>query len=285
MSVKVEDKFETDSLRYSVPKLREVLNGEGPALVFALLRIGLVFLVWCRFAAYFRLFEPLASANKLLGFSLLFSTALLLLGFHARMACAWTAVNMGIIYYHLGFHQNIESFTHHHIYILFISFCFLALTRCGDSLSLDQMIRGKHSSAERGESETGVVPLWPIYLFRMQVSMIYFWSAWDKFNWPFLSGQRMEAILMTFYTGSDHLGGWFSFFCLALSISTVLIEIALVFALWLPAYRKLAVILGILFHLILYYTLPVATFSLTMCLLYITFFDPNELRKSVRKIL
>jgi hypothetical protein len=122
-------------------------------------------------------------------------------------------------------------------------------------------------------------------LLALQLSAVYFWSAWQKTFANFFSGERIEQILMYLYIGSDY-PTWPGFRPLVLAISwtTVILEFVLAFGLWMPRWRKFLLGLGCLFHLGLYYLLPVDTFSLTMCLLYLAYLDPADVHSTIDRV-
>ena len=106
-----------------------------------------------------------------------------------------------------------EPWTHHHTYLLAVAALLIALTPCGRSYSVDRylaVMRAGHAGlpppAERGN-------LWGLRLIVVQLSVLYFFSAFDKTSYAFLSGARLEQIFLWYYAGSDYPGmpglpGW-----------------------------------------------------------------------------
>jgi hypothetical protein len=61
-----------------------------------------------------------------------------------------------------------------------------------------------------------------------------------------------------------------------LAWATVVLEYLLAFGLFVPRLQGPLLLAGFLFHAIIYITLPVATFSVTMWVLYLAFLDPDR---------
>jgi hypothetical protein len=130
--------------------------------------------------------------------------------------------------------------------------------------------RGEPVPEERGS-------LWGIRLVALQLSAVYFWGAVDKTTGPFLSGQRMEAILVQYYFDLDlPRSSLFHPLVAMSSVATVALEYALAIGLWIPRFQRRLMVAGIVFHAIIYLTLPVQTFSLAACLLYLAFLPPDD---------
>ena len=158
------------------------LYQEGSTRPAALMRIGLVALIWTRYASDFLLFRNLEPYYLLHGISLFVATTLLFFGAWTRIAAVWTAITLVSFYYYLGFAKGIEPYTHHHTYLLGISACLLALSPCGASYSWDRWraLRRAEKAGAPAPLERG--PQWAIRLIALQVTLIYFWSAFEKCN-------------------------------------------------------------------------------------------------------
>jgi len=243
----------------------------------ALMRIGLVLLLWVRYAKSFILFTKLDPAYIGIGASFWLSTTLLFFGVFSRLSATWAGVTtMAGIYFFLGYERGMEPFTHHHTYLLCISPLLLALTPCGGSYSFDRWwaLRSADAAGEPPPPERG--PLWGQYLIAFQIAMIYLWGAVDKTNAAYLSGERFEHYLMALYFGSDY-PKWSGFapMCTFLAVSSVVLEYALVPGLFLRRLQPLLIPIAMIFHAIIYYTMPVGTFTLNMWLFYIAFIHPD----------
>lgn len=269
------------ALRATPRRLVEyLLLAEGSTRTAALLRIGLVALLWSKWAGDFLLFLNRPADQVAIGVSFYLSTGLLFFGIFTRFAAAWAGVTMLGVYYWIGIHDKVEPYTHHHTGLLCVATALLAFTPCGGSYSVDRWwaVRSARRRGEPPPPEIG--PLWGLRLLALQVSVLYASTTYDKLSVPFLSGVRLQHHAMSLYLGSDY-PTWpaFPYVTQALAIGTVVIEGSLAVGLWIPRARPVLIPVGILFHAILYVTLPVSTFSLTMWLLYLAFLDPDAVHR------
>lgn len=251
---------------------------EGSTRPAALMRIGLVWIAWARYAEDLSFWRQVEWDFFVVGASFFVSTTLMLLGVWSRFATAWAGATMLLgTYAYLGFQRGVEPWTHHHTYLLSVATCLLALTPCGRSYSWDRW-----RAVMRSEREGVSVPpergaLWAQRLIALQVAAVYFWGAYNKTTTGFLSGAALEFVAMSLYLGSDYpQSPLFHSAMVFLAWAIVLLEYALAFGLFVRPLRRWLIPAGLLFHAVIYVTLPVATFSATMWLLYLAFLDPER---------
>lgn len=79
---------------------------------------------------------------------------------------------------------------------------------------------------------------------------------------------------MSLYVGSDHPPAWMEPIMRVNAVGTVVLELALAFLLWIPRLQKWVIPVAIIFHALIYYTLPVRTFTVTMWLLFLAYVPP-----------
>lgn len=108
------------------------------------------------------------------------------------------------------------------------------------------------------------VPWWPQLLMMTQLSVCYLFAAVSKINGVFIFGGPLAH-----WIGLP-LPRWVFFL---IAVATIVLEIFLAFAFWFRPSRRLAVILGLLFHssivvLMRDQTLPLIAFSLTCISVY-----------------
>jgi hypothetical protein len=70
-----------------------------------------------------------------------------------------------------------------------------------------------------------------------------------------------------------------------LAWGTVVVEFSLAFGLFIRPVRLPLVLVGAIFHGIIYMTMAVFTFTATILLLYLAFFDPGEVHRGLDKLL
>lgn len=256
-------------------------SGEGSTRRVALLRIGVALLIWARFADDFALYQDRGLAWSLTGASISLSSTALLVGWHSRLAAAWTAASVAFAVVYLGVVQRHYELVHHHVSLLMIVTFLLALTPCGRSLSVDRW-----RALRAGSAPPEVGPLWGTWLIALQASAVWFWGAVDKLKPGWLSGERMEAIVMAQYFGSDW-PAWpgFSAMMTAAAIGTVVVEFAFAIGMFVPRWHRWLIPGAVAFHGVIYFTLPVATFSATMMLLCLAFIPADRVHAAIDRLL
>lgn len=257
----------------------------GSSRSSALIRIGIALLFWSRWAGELLLYMNQSVIGLALSLNFFVATSLLFIGYKSRLAALWTGAVGLVIYFYFGHALGREPWTHHHTYLLAITALLLTLTPCERSFSLDRYLAvlraqraGQAPPPERGN-------LWGLRLIALQLSVLYLFSAYDKTSFAFLSGARLEHIFLWFYAGSDYpdFPGLPALAMLA-AIIVVIVEYALAFGLPFRPTRRYLVWIGLAFHAILYVTLPVYTFSATMMLLYLAYFDADDVDKVIRRV-
>ena len=258
---------------------------EGSSRSSALIRIFLVLIVWTRWGSELVLFRNLETPARLvLSLSYFASTTMMLLGVFSRTSTMWVGLTTLTMYYHFGVVLGREPWTHHHTYLLAIGAFLCAFTPCGRSYSLDRWW------ALRRAEKAGLPPprewgnLWGLRLIAIQLSLVYFYSAYNKTP-GFFDGDRMEGFLLRYYLGSD-LPRWPGFheMMAVIGTGTVLLEYALAVGMLFAVTRRWLVIPGLLLHAGFYVLLPIVTFSATMFLLYLAYFDADTIHRVIDRL-
>jgi len=256
---------------------------EGSSRSSALIRIGVAMLFWSRWAGELLLYRDQSPLGLFLAVNFFLATTLLFIGYHSRIAAVWAGAVGLVMYHYFGFQLGREPWTHHHAYLLAVAALLIALTPCGRSYSLDRYLTvmraeraGLPPPAERGN-------LWGLRLIVVQLSVLYFFAAFDKTSYAFLSGARLEAIVLWYYAGSDYPAG-LAWPAMIVSVAVVALEYCLAFGLPFRATRRYLLLPGLAFHAIIYLTLPVYTFSVTMALLYLAYFDADAVDKVIARL-
>ncbi len=255
---------------------------EGSTRSLALLRIGIVALIWCRWASAMVLVRMPGLGQSVFALAFFLATGLMLVGLWTRFSAAATALVMVVIYYYFGIYQGLDGWAKHHTCLLMMSAVLIALTPCGRSLSMDRFLAIRRAARSGGAIPDERGELWGLRLIQVQVFCVYFWSVADKLNPAYLSGERLQSILMWLYGGSgDPQWAGFPALCLAMAWVSVLIESTLAFGLFVPRWLKFLIPLGILLHGAFYILFPVSTFSLNMILLYLAFIPAARLHAGI----
>lgn len=260
--------------------LNDAVQEEGSTRSLALIRIGLVLLLWARWAKDLAAFQSHDMASAAIAASFYVCTVLVLVGIRTRVTGWLLALSTTGVVVYVDF--VLRDTSHHHTALLLVVTWLMALAPAGRSLSWDRLRPARDSGGATDE----IGPLWPQRLIALQVSSVYFWSAVDKSTWAWFSGQRLQMIFMEQYT--DFVWPEWSGFTVLMALGgagSLMLEYALAFGLWVPRLRRVLLPLGLLFHAIIYVTLPVATYSLTMALLYLAFIPPERVHVTIERLL
>ncbi len=274
-----------------IARLRsQVETAEGSTRLISLVRIGLALVCWARFADDFGLYRLFSGGRSwvwaALGASIYMSSTLLLIGWRSRFAALWTALTIAAIVLFLGVRERHFELVHHHVSLLMIVVGLLALCPCGGSFSVDRWraVERARAAGEAPPAERG--PLWGSWLIALQVSAVYLWGAIDKTHAGWLYGDRVQHIYMYFYAGSDTpQTALFEPLAMVAGIGTVALEYLLGIGLWIRRWHRWLLPAAILFHAAVYFTVPVATFTATLYVLYLTFLDPDRAHALIDRLL
>ncbi|MFN7142961.1 MAG: HTTM domain-containing protein [Myxococcota bacterium] len=259
---------------------------EGSTRSVALLRVALVLLCWSRWGGDLLLYKASDAAELAISVSFYASTALLLAGFLTPLAGAWTAATLVAIFAFLGVVRGVEAYVHHHVFLLVAASVLLALTPCGRSLSVDRWLALRRSRADGHPPPPERGPLHGQRLLAMLVSSVYLFATWDKLTPGFLSGERLQHVLLDRYgTSAPPSIPGFETLCLLGALGTVAMEATLGIGLWVPRIQRPLLVAGALFHGMLFVVLPVGPFSATMVALYLAFLDPAAVHRAVGRLL
>ena len=241
-----------------------------------LIRIGLVLLIWAEWAGELIFCRDIRLGTILLNSAFFLFTGLMCVGLWTRVSSIGTTIIIFVMYV-----MN-ESWHHHHTSLLVISTLFIALTPCGRSYSLDRWLALRRALKSGLPPPPEVGNLWGLRLIAIQLSMVYFWTAYEKLYWGFLSGDRLEMLFHNYYAGYDYASiPGFSVLCCVMAITTVMLEFLLSFGLYLPKFRKYLMPVGIVLHILFYVLLPIRTFTLTVILLYLAYIPADSVHRFI----
>ncbi len=250
-----------------------------------LLRMALAAIILIRYGNEIAFFSHGDAAHTTLAVVFFVLTPLMFVGLHTRLVVALVAAMLFVMYYGFGFQPDKVGWNHHHSYILMIAVVLLAFTPCGRSYSVDRW--REIATAER----RGIEPrpesgrLWGTRLIGLQVSALYFWTAVDKTNWAFLSGQRLEQIMVWHHSGSVIEPLVMSpLFLVGASVAVVVAEYALAVAIHVRRLQPLAIPAALAMHAGFYMLLPVETYSITMIALYLVIVDADALHRFLDRL-
>lgn len=235
----------------------------------ALLRIGLVFLIWSRYANEFVLVRDPSVIGIALSLNFFSASLAMLVGYRTRLATLWMAAVLFTMYFYFGVELG-RPWVQHHTYLLVAATFLSALTPAGRSYSFDRYLALRRAARAGTPQPAELGNLFGLRLMMLQLCTMYFWTAFDKLEWVWLSGERLQHIFIWYYH-SPTMPEW-SFFtplCAAIACFVVVLEFLLAFGLFVPRLRRWLIPAGIALHLLFYLVLVVKTFSLTCVLLYL----------------
>jgi uncharacterized membrane protein YphA (DoxX/SURF4 family) len=186
------------------------------------------------------------------------------LGFGTRLCGAILTLSMA---YTLFLDQQLYS---NHLYLATLVVLLLTIADSGARFSLDARRSGRRD----------LILEWPILLLKIEISIVYFYAALLKINPQYLSG-----VMLTTFWPLDQLAALPSSWAWVpsiLAVASILLELFLAVALWLPRWRWLALAAGIGFHMLIIWTggaqpgipdIPFAIFALVTIAPYALFFD------------
>jgi hypothetical protein len=195
--------------------------------------------------------------------------ALLTLGCWTKTAGAVLASQMAYV---LLVDQQTYS---NHLYLLTLEVVFLVLGNAGACWSVDAWRRGLTESA----------PVWPITLWKIQISIVYVFAAAAKVNPGFLSGEVLAIYWPTEGTLSFLRPLREPMVLIPMAWMSVGVELFLALALWSRALRRLAVVLGIGLHLGMILLVSqkdptgIVVFALATLPPYLLFFDWGTIKQ------
>jgi hypothetical protein len=159
----------------------------------------------------------------------------------------------------------------------------LICSPCGHSFSVDSLL-GRYFENFR---QKRTWPVWALRLIQIQISVVYLWTCWHK-----IKGETwLDGTAVYYATRIEGLTNFpvpFLFdsplFLKLATWSALLVEFSIGAFIWVKPLRKPIIILGVLFHLGIEYTMSIPFFELTMIVLLINFFTPEELKSFVLRL-
>ena len=265
---------------------RQMLR-HGSTRSAGILRIALTSLAMAKWAQDITVDRILAPAWLVVfGVVMLLALFFTLFGYKTR----WASAVLGVCALIVGFGLNSwagwqqANFSHHEA-CLAVCLALLALTPSGGSYSVDRWlaVRRAQEAGEPVPPEAG--PMWAWPLLGVALSCVYFYGAVIKCHWGWFNGDRLEQVVMYKFLGSElprdlwfHAALWVS------AWGTVVLEFGLALGLWFRRFRWPLVVAGTLFHLAIYGTMLVYTFSLNMIFMYLVYFDVDAVHRELDRM-
>jgi len=280
------------AVRSAIPRsllaaYRWLLETEASTRPVALILMGLIAVIWARWAEYFIFYRHMDVVGFMAALAFYVATSAAFVGLFTRTATAITAACCFYLVYYVGHYGGHEPFVHHHTTLLAWSSLLLALTPSGRSYSVDRWRALARAERSKLPPPPEIGNLWGQRLMMLQLASIYFWGAYDKTNLPFLGGDRMQHYAMYYYSGSSPLAELFpgaETVALLAGTGIVLLEYALAFGLFFASGRRWLVLPGLMLHAAFYASLSVYTYTATVWVLYLAVFDPDAVHRVIERM-
>lgn len=198
-----------------------------------------------------------------------------LVGLFARLASLVAAIT-GI--YVMGIAQCYGKVDHIHHFIWFM--LILSASRCSDVLSIDSILRSWCQAKEGTTTkiENSVIYTWPLRFIWLLIGLIYFfpgfWKLVGSDNWSWSDNLKYQL-----YNQWFNLGGWVPSFRIdqhpwvykISAVGVICFELLFIVFILFSFLRPIAVIVGLLFHQLIYMFMGIDFFNLQFC--YIAFIN------------
>ena len=181
--------------------------------------------------------------------------ALVALGLGTRVALAGLLTLQGWLF----FADRLNFRNHPYLFLLLLGI--LLFSPADEALSLGALLR----RARGGAAGVAARPLTAQRLIQFQIAFVYLASGLHKLHGYYLAGH----VLPTF------LPGLAPTLARVAAPLTVALELGLPVAIFVPATRIPAIVVGVLFHAVIALVLGIGTFSWVMCGSYVLFLDPK----------
>jgi len=165
-----------------------------------------------------------------------------------------------------------------------IAVMYMALAPCGKACSLDRLI-----GLYRGKIAPGSVrvSLWPQRLITFNLALVYFTTVWHKWG-----GDKWRDGTATWFPArlNEFKRFWIPDFVNQLPMvklttwGTLATELAMGTLVFYKPFRKWVLLAGLLMHGYIEYSMNIPMFSFSICALYITFYEGDEVVAWCRRL-
>ncbi|MBX3438578.1 MAG: HTTM domain-containing protein [Planctomycetaceae bacterium] len=159
----------------------------------------------------------------------------------------------------------------------------LAFSQCGAIWSVDAWLRRQNNNPRVGTSSAPKSPVWPTRLLQLLIGLIYLGAAFTKMHTPaYFSGDQLAFWMLADMNFHNRVGQYLSMYPPFLTVTaylTIVWEVLFVYLIWSPLWRLPALALGVVFHIMTYFTLGLTIFPLVYLAAYLAFLQPAEVER------
>jgi hypothetical protein len=205
------------------------------------------------------------------------STLTFIIGYKTRTSIILIIISMVTIH-----QRNIWLLSSSEVLLRIITI-YLLFSNCGKSLSLDAYFHNKKAKLPFPEESSP----WIMRLIQIQLSVVYVWTVWQK-----LRGETwFDGSALYYATRLDQFKNFpvplffDSIFLLKIGTwGTLLLELFLGTLIWFKEFRRPLIVVGIIFHILIEYSMSIPFFEYIMISLLFTHYTGNEFKEWYFKI-
>jgi hypothetical protein len=261
----------------------DLLDREGSTRAVGLMRVGTGLLLWSRWAAEMMPYRAPEPDRIALSAAFYITSTLMVLGLWSRWSVPAAGAVVGVMVATYGVVEE-PTWGHHHTALHMLAVWWLALTPSGRSFSLDRLLAVRRADRDGVPRPAEEGPLWAVPLLAIQVCVLYLWSLVDKLQNGFYTGVQLEQLSMYYVFGAAPPEG-LAWLYQGMACTVMVLELLLPIGLWFRRWRGLCAVVGIAMHLAFYVLIPVHTFSAQMIVLYLAFFDADDVHRTIDRLL
>jgi hypothetical protein len=262
-------------------RLLAAMEREGSTRSVSLLRILMALICWSRWANEVQWYRTMRLDGLALCIAFFVSTTLMLVGWKSR----WSTLAVGLVTVAMVHVVDPGRWYSHHTRAIELIVLGLVLTPCGRSYSLDRWLALRRAERTGTEPPAEIGPTWGRLSIGLVVGAIYLWSGLDKLDPAFVSGERIQHMVMHTYLGSTYPSSpLFPWLTMLSSWFVTATWIVMPVALFHPRLQRVFIPLGLFLHAVIYLTLPVGPFTVTMWASYLVFLDPDAFHRFVDRM-
>ncbi|MGD9857487.1 MAG: HTTM domain-containing protein [Planctomycetaceae bacterium] len=160
----------------------------------------------------------------------------------------------------------------------------LALSDSGAVWSVDAWFRRRTGGA-RLDFGPRTSAVWPRRLVQLLIGLVYMGAAFTKMHTPaYFSGDQLTFWMLADTNFDNPFGELLTLYPPLLTVMayvTIVWEVLFVYLVWSSVWRVPALALGVIFHVLTYFTLGLIEFPLIYLAAYFAFLDPSEADRAV----
>jgi len=257
----------------------QAMQRVGSARSAGLLRILLALLVWAQWAGPMRGIHLIGQVDRLAVSAIFWLvTPFMLVGWWSRTSTGIVGLGLLLNSYVSSEYSRFDG-VDRDPWFLVLAVCLLALTPCGEALSVDRW-RAVRNGVGRHRPEG---PLWAWPLLTAHLVIMHLSIALSMAQPAFLGGTRLQQQLMNTYFGSLP-PAWLEPFCAVVAPLLLLANLCFAIGFAIARLRRAAVLGSLAFHSALFIAVPAGVYTLYVMAMYLAVLDPEDVHWAVDRL-